>query len=53
MKDLYFDSTGLLVSSHGNLKKFDMPRTTLSSILNRRTRCDVTDLVDSYFGFVN
>lgn len=34
-------------------KKFDMPRTTLSSIMNKRTRCDVTDLVDSYFGFVN
>lgn len=34
-------------------KKFDMPRTTLSSIMNKRTRCDVTDIVDSYFGFVN
>lgn len=32
-------------------KKFDMPRTTLSSIMNKRTRCDVTDLVDTYFGF--
>ena len=30
-------------------EKYGMPRTTLSSIVNKRTRRDVTDLVDSYF----
>lgn len=30
--------------------KFGMPRTTLSSIMNKRSRRDVTDAIDSHFG---
>lgn len=29
--------------------KYGLPRTTLSSIMNKRTRRDVTDVIDSYF----
>lgn len=31
-------------------EKYNMPRTTLSSIVNKRTRRNVTDFVDSCFG---
>ena len=30
--------------------KFGMPRTTLSSIMNKRSRRGVTDAIDSHFG---
>ncbi|MEG2707421.1 MAG: HNH endonuclease [Erysipelotrichaceae bacterium] len=31
--------------------KYGMPRTTLSSIMNKRSRRDVTDMIDNYFMF--
>ena len=58
---LDFNSTGLLVSSCGGIKnsnfidrkvaaeRHSMPRTTLSSILNKRSRVWLTDMLDEEF----